>query len=139
MTVLAPDTRHVDKAVYASIAAAVSANPPAGGVRRTVPSGTSYPYIKYMCASSTDNYTLGGRAWGRFLYQIDVWDKSGSAIAAQDIAGTVAYAFMDSAPAVTGGRVVYLRREQRRETDPSENGIQYQRISEDWVIEVVPT
>ena len=134
MPVLAPDTGHVDAAMYTTLDAA-SASP----VYRTVPPGAAYPFTRFICISAVDSYTLGGRAWGRFLYQIDTWDKSGSAANAKTIAGNIASALMDAKPTVSGGRVTYCRREQRRETDPVENGIQYQRISEDWAIEVIPT
>lgn len=139
MTVLTPDTRHVDLGLFTAITAALAAAPPVGGVLRTVPTGTPYPFVRFMCVSEVDTYVLTGRAWGRFIYQIDTWDKNGSVIAAQDIGGTIATALMDAALTVSGGRVVFCRRGQRRETDPVENGIQYQRVSEDWEIEVVPT
>lgn len=133
MPVLAADTRHVDAGLYTAIDAATTAP-----VYRTTPSSTAYPHVKFRCISEVDSYVLAGRAWGRFIYQIDTWDKSGSAIPAQDIAGNIASALMDASPTVTGARIVKCRREQRREEDPVENGIQYQRVSEDWAIEVIP-
>ena len=134
MAVLAADTRHVDTGMYAALDAATTTP-----VYRTPPSGAAYPLTRFICISETDSYVLAGRAWGRFIYQIDTWAKSGSAVAAQDIAGNIAAALMTTKPTVTGGRVTYCRREQRRETDPTTDGIQYQRVSEDWAIEVIPT
>lgn len=134
MTVLAPDTGHVDTAMFTAIDAAATIP-----VYRTVPAGAAYPYIKFRCISEVDAYTLAGRAWGRFLYDVTGWAKSSSAAAIKTELGNVATALMDAAPVVSGGTVAYMRRQGRVEFDPTTDGIVYQNVIDTWEIEVIPT
>lgn len=133
MTVLAPDTGHVDAGLFTAIDAATTTP-----VYRTVPSSAADRWIRFACVSEVDVYTLSGRAWGEFLYDVTGRDKSGSAAAIKTEMGNVATALIDAAPTVSGGRVIYLRREGRRESDPVENGIQYQMVIDTYRLRVVP-
>ena len=134
MTVLAPDTGHVDAGLATAIDAATTIP-----VYRTVPQGAAYPYLRFRCVSEVDSYVLRGRAWGRFLYDITGWDKSGSAASIKTHLGNVATALFATKITVSGGRVTYQRREGRREDDHVLNGIQYQQVIDTWAIEVIPT
>ena len=133
MPVLAPDTGHVDAALLTAIDAATALP-----VHRTPPASAPDRYIRFRCVSEVDVYTFSGRAWGTFLYDITGWDKSGSAAAIKTEMGNIASALMDAKPTVSGGRVVRMRREGRREDDPNVNGIQYQQVIDTWRIEVIP-
>lgn len=133
MPVLAPDSGHVDAGLLTAIDAATTLP-----VYRTAPTGTAYPYIRFRLVSEVDSYVLAGRAWGRFLYDITGWDKSGSAAAIKTQMGEIATALLASKITVSGGTVKYQRRIGRREDDPVENGVQYQQVIDTWLIEVIP-
>lgn len=133
-TVLAPDTEHVDAAMDTAIDAATTIP-----VHRTVPSGAPYPYIKFRCISDVDNYVLRGKSWGRFLYDVTGWAKGSSAAAVKAQLRLIRIALTDAKPTVSGGTVMYLRREGRVEFEPVENGVQYQQVIDRYVIEVKPT
>lgn len=133
MTVLAPDTGHVDGGLFTALDAATTLP-----IYRTVPSGAEYPYVKFRCISEVDAYTLAGRAWGRFLYDVTGWAQGGSAAAVKTALGDIATALNDGTLTVSGGTVTYMRREGRLEFDPVENGQQYQQVIDRYVIEVIP-
>ena len=133
MTVMAPDTGHVDTAMLTAIDAATTLT-----VHRTTPTNVVYPYVKFRCISEVDNYVLTRRAWGRFLYDVTGWDKGLSAAAIKTALGNIATALMGATPTVTGGLVTYLRRVGRVEFDPVVDGVQYQQVVDTWAIEVIP-
>lgn len=133
MPVLAPDTGHVDAAMQTALDAASSIP-----VYRVPELNAPYPYIQFRCISEVDNYTLTGRAWGRFLYDVTGWEKGKSAAAVKTQLGNIASALMDAKPTVSGGAVIYLRREGRVEFTPDKDGLLYQQVIDRYVIEVIP-
>lgn len=131
---MAFDTEHIDEMLATELDAAATAP-----VYRTVPSTAPARWVRFRLVAEVDVYHLRGQAWGEFLYDITGRDKAPSAAAVKTELAAIKARIQDAAPAVTGGRVVFLRREGRREDDPVLNGVQYQHVIDTYRLRVVPT
>lgn len=75
------------------------------------PQSATYPLVIFNLQSGRDAYTHGGRSWEDHVWLVKAVDQSGSADAADDIAGRVDELLSGGALTLVGRTQLYLRRE----------------------------
>lgn len=106
---------------------------------RSAPTGSTYPYATFGLVSLVDEYVLAGREWLETLWDVTTWDKSTSPAAARTKADLIDAALTDGSMSISGAALLSMRREGRREMDPTLDGIRYQQIVDTYRLRVQPT
>lgn len=140
----------VEAAIVARLGAAagaVSSDPELaallpGGVHSRTGGGDVYPFLTLGLVRQDDDYTFT-RAWRhRFRYNLSVTDASESIDAASAALERVRQLLQDAGPAelpMEDFEVGYCRRLGRVGVTPNQQGVEYQRLADEYRIEVYPS
>lgn len=117
----------------------LAAAAPGGVHSRTAPAGV-FPYITVRLTRQDTDYTFRGPWRHRFKYNIQAVDQS-SAVDAASAALERVYDLLQDQDAVMlmeDFYCIFSRRKGRTSLSPKQQGTEYQQITDEWDIQVVP-
>ncbi len=111
----------LQKAIHAALTTNAALLALLGGPRvyDDVPRGAPFPYVTFAQSTERD-WSTGSEEGGEHIVTLHVWSRAAGSKEAQEIIGAVRAALHDQALALTGHRLVNLRREfseVRRDAD----------------------
>lgn len=121
--------------------ATLAAMAPGGVYSRSAPSGVAYPFLTLSLVRLDSDYTMTGPYRHKFRYNLTASDES-DAIDGASAALQRAYELLQDAPAslmvMEDFTLGFCRRYGRVGTTPTNAGVTYQRIMDEWRLEVFP-
>lgn len=118
--------------------AALAALVPGGVHSRSAATGDIYPVLFMGLVRMDTDYTFRGPYRHQFRYSITVSDESESIDAASAALQRVFQLLQDAALTMEDFTLGFCRRYGRTQISPVTDGVTYQRISDEWRIEVMP-